>query len=144
MNDWKMHRLRSCLAGLAVAAALGFVSVPAQAAPPAQQSVEFQEALRSAASSNRQIEAFYAARGYRPIWIKGGTLTAEAVQAYEFIASARLDGLKAKKYKAGSLRKALESLDREDPKDLARAEVLLSRAFTAYVTALHRPGQGDM
>lgn len=137
--DWKMHRSRSCLTGVAVAAALALVSSPAQADTRVHETAEVQDALRSAASSNRQVEAFYAARGYRPIWIGSGGLTPKAVQAYQFVASAHLDGLKARKYKVGSLRKALRRAENGEPRDLARAEVLLSRAFVAYVRALHRP-----
>lgn len=132
------------MTGVAVAAALAFGSVAAKAAPRAPEPVKVQNSLRSVASSNRQVDDFYAQRDYRPIWIDNDGLSPQAAQALEFIASAHLDGLKAKAYKIGSLRKALSEAESGSPKALARAEVLLSRAFVAYVRALHRPAPGEM
>lgn len=126
--------LTTCLAaGLAVAP----LSV-APAAEPVPASVI--SAVKSAARSDREVRAFYQARGNRPLWFEEGPDTPAARQLIELIATADLDGLDPERYRARELLEAIEEASAEvSPRAVARAEIMLSRAFAAYVRDSRRP-----
>ena len=95
-------------------------SAPASAAAPA---------AGKAAASGQSVDDFYAARGGRPLWqAPGNEGAAEAL--LDLLRSARLDGLDPATYNVRELDRAFWRADRR------AQEVLLSRAFGAYVRDL--------
>ncbi|MFN3944472.1 MAG: murein L,D-transpeptidase [Allosphingosinicella sp.] len=96
-------------------------------------------ALRSAAGSDRDLNAFYRARSHRPVWVRGGALVPEAERLAHHIADAALDGLDPADYRAAALLAAVEDARDGNAAALARAEAALSRAFASYVRDLHKP-----
>lgn len=82
------------------------------------------------------LRGFYAARGNRPLWLHRGQPSVAARLLLEQVESARLDGLKPAKLKAGPLAKALDRAASGGPEDLAKAEVATSKTYVAYVKAL--------
>ncbi len=135
-------RLKPYVLGLAVAAALGFSVIPAQAAPSAQlEQASLVAALETAVSSNLQLADFYDRRHYRPIWIRNGRLTAPARRLVALMESAPLDGLSPGKLGITRALKLLERVPGGESHDLDRAETALSAALAAYARALHRPAK---
>jgi len=91
------------------------------------------------------IGAFYAARDNRPIWLDGfGRVSPAATILLRQVESAKLDGLKPGKLKAGRLEKALLRAGERDPASLAKAEMALSDSFVRYVKGLRRTGRSAM
>lgn len=141
-----MRRLKLRLTGFAVAAALGGhqYAVLAAASPPVSQpseaqQPEFNQALRSFASSYRQLESFYGARAYAPLWVRDGKLAPAGEDLLARLSSAELDGLVPGDY---GVRRIVELIDKDragPARNLARAEIMLSRALLKYVRDLHRP-----
>lgn len=87
----------------------------------------------------KDLRAFYAARGNRPLWIgpgrqPGGAATILLGQ----IATAELDGLQARKLKSGNLKEALEKARSGELGDVVRAELSASQAYVRYVQALRK------
>ena len=130
--------------GACIAAGIGFAAVPAHAQPmsPALRAVS--SALRSASSSDREIAAFYKARGYRPLWIGETYISPDADRLLELISTAELDGLNPNTYRPERLLEALEQAERGSPKAVARAEMLLSRTLVNYARDLNRPADIGM
>ena len=95
-------------------------------------------ALKSEGSS-RGIEDFYRARNYKPLWIQGGRLGPEARQFLQLVETAWLDGLRPSRFRARKLRSILGKAESGSPEALARAEMLLSESFAAYVAASRKP-----
>lgn len=127
------HSLRLAAAAIALAAVP--VSAHAQYAAPAAVST----ALRSADGGNKDIRAFYKANGYRPLWIRGGMIGPEADTLLRLIRSAEADGLDPDRYRPRALADAIEDARSGSPRDLARAEMLLSRSFTDFARDMRRP-----
>ena len=125
---------------LCLAAALALPALPAHAqwAPPA-----IQAALRSA-GGDRDVRAFYQARGYRPLWIHGDALGPEADRFLELIETADAEGLDPDDYRPRRLRDAIEDSRKGSPKALARAEMQLTRSFADYVRDVRRPRSTGM
>jgi murein L,D-transpeptidase YcbB/YkuD len=119
-------------AGLALG--LGALSAPAVAQPTSA----VETALRAAARSDREVERFYQARGYRPLWLRGGVVGTEAVQLLQLIETAGADGLVPRTYRPHALIEALERTEDGSPRSLARAEMLLSTTFADYVRDVRR------
>ena len=67
----------------------------------------------------------------QPLWIDEGRLRPEARQLVALVRSARIDGLDPKNYRVGSLQDAVEDAERGNPRDLARADLMLSQALVA-------------
>jgi murein L,D-transpeptidase YcbB/YkuD len=84
------------------------------------------------------LDAAYAARGYRPLWITDGRLNDEAASLLRRLDAAGDDGLAASRYDTPALRAALSraGLSRSAA---ARAEVALTSAAGDYLVDLHRP-----
>jgi murein L,D-transpeptidase YcbB/YkuD len=128
------------LLGLSLAAALSVAVLPTQAQAQAQWASEpVQGALRSAAGSDRDLRAFYAARGFRPLWVQGNILTPAADGFLAIAESAEHDGLDPRDYRPRSLASAIDKAREGSPKALAKAETLLSRTFANYVRDVRRP-----
>lgn len=116
----RLVRPARLLLALGAAAALG--ATPA-AARPRPAPVVAQPA------SGQSVDDFYAARGGRPLWLAPGNEgSAEAL--LDLIRTARADGLDPATYNLRDLERAFWKSDRR------AQEVLLSRAFGAYVRDL--------
>jgi murein L,D-transpeptidase YcbB/YkuD len=123
---------------VAAGAALGLAALSAPAAAqPAPMGVE--AAVRAAVRGDREVAGFYEARGYRPLWLRGGTIGPEAEQLVQLIVTANADGLVPRTYRPHVLIEALERAARDSsPRSLARAELLLSSTFANYVRDVRR------
>jgi murein L,D-transpeptidase YcbB/YkuD len=97
----------------------------------------------AARHSEPWLAAFYAAHRGRPLWIAGRRLRPEALSLVAAIEHAGDDGLNPQLYGLAQLKAAVASAGTGDRSSLARAELLLSRAFVAYVSDLHRPPPPD-
>lgn len=120
------------------------VAVTALAMMPAQAfaqpiSDEVRMALQGAGKADHDVRAFYASRDHRPIWIQGSQLGPEAETLLELIETAHLDGLDPDRYRSRALTDAIRRAWGGSPKALARAEMLLSQTFAAYVRDVRRP-----
>ncbi|HEX8256874.1 MAG TPA: L,D-transpeptidase family protein [Allosphingosinicella sp.] len=129
----KRRWIAALLPLLAVAAA----PAPAQVAPPV-----IEAALQS--SADHALARFYAGRDHRTIWIKGNALTPDAARLVDAVRDAELDGMTAGAAVAASLEQAMVRARSGDPAELARAELMLSRALVDYVQALRRPADIGM
>lgn len=133
---------RTTLLGGCLAAAVTLAMLPAEAfAQPAPASV--QRAIKSADSS-REVRAFYKARDYRPLWIRGGSIGPEADRLLHLLDTAELDGLDPGDYRPDALAEAIGRARGGSPKALARAEMLLSRRFAEYVRDSRQPHDTGM
>ena len=127
---------------MGVAAALALAVVPhpvlAQARP------EVVAALRKA-EGDSQVRGFYAARAFRPLWVRGATIGPEAERALDLLVTADRDGLNPDAYRPREVAKALDrAVESRSPKALAKAEMLLSRSFAAYLRDVRAPRQTGM
>ncbi|HEY0149839.1 MAG TPA: L,D-transpeptidase family protein [Allosphingosinicella sp.] len=127
-----------------LAAAIATAAVAPPAPAQAQGFGDIPGALRSADIDNRDIRSFYQARGWRPLWVRGGELAPEAFQLLELIDSASLDGVDSGRLRPGRLDSALRRAESGSPRELARAEVALSEAFANYIQAIRRPRAAEM
>lgn len=101
------------------------------------------EAMRAQlARAAPEIQGFYRARGYRPIWIKGWALRPDARAVPQLVDAAVADGLDPESYGASSLSEAIARARSRQPADLARAEIALSVAAAGFLSDLHRPALG--
>lgn len=129
---------RRALTPLGAAIILGLAVAGLPSAAPAQYGAsEIQAALRSA-GGDKDIKAFYAARGHRPLWVRGSALDPAADQLLELIETAAADGLDAADYRPRALHSAVERARGGSPKALAKAELLLSRTFVEYARDMRR------
>jgi len=78
-----------------------------------------------------EIAAFYRDRDFQPLWIQDGALRPEAARLVEMLTGTTAD--------SADLRAALAAARNGDPHRLTRADLLLSRAFVAFVQGHHRP-----
>lgn len=125
--------LRACAIA---ASALAMLPAPAAAQiPPA----EIQSALKSAGKSTQAIRSFYQARGFRPLWVRGGTIGPEADEVVRLVETAQFDGLDPERYKPRALAQAIRKGREGSPKAQARAEMMLSQTFAAYVRDVRAP-----
>ena len=125
-------------AALAAAVPLALPPAPAEAAP------RIESAVKSAAKSSRELKAFYKARGYRPLWIRGRSLGPEADRLIALVATADLDGIDPDRYDPEELMEAVGKARGGSPKALARAEILLSRTLAEYIRDTRRPRDDAM
>lgn len=133
---WRRHIPLLLLLALAATGA-----VPARAAPPekktAASSLSIAEALRDQAEGS--LKRFYAARGYQPLWIKGGRIGPAAQEYLGYVKSADLDGLKPSAYRLDEVREAIAAAGSGAPEALAQAELALSDSFSRFVRDQRRP-----
>ena len=90
------------------------------------------------------IKTFYEERDYRPLWIDEDKIGPEAETLIDYLESADLDGLKPSRYRPARLREAIAEAKGDSPRALARAEAMLSDAFTRYVRDLRKSDKADM
>jgi murein L,D-transpeptidase YcbB/YkuD len=91
-----------------------------------------------------EIAGFYAARGNRPLWVTSAGVRPGAERAAALLARAADHGLDPARYGASDVAAALVGARSGDPAALARAELLLSRGFTAFVRDLRMPPANPM
>nr|WP_256731623.1 L,D-transpeptidase family protein [Sphingomonas sp. dw_22] len=105
----------------------------AQAAPAVRVGAVAEDSIVIAirAEAGGALRRFYAARGYRPLWVSGGKAGPAADRLIGFLATAELDGLKP--YDVDGLRAAIAAARGGDAQPAARAELALSAAFARYV-----------
>lgn len=101
-------------------------------------SPELIAAIRSA-GGDRDVRAFYRARGHQPLWVRGTMLGPEAGQLLELVDTAQADGLDSSDYRPRALASAIERARDGSPRALAKAEMLLTRTFVAYVRDVQKP-----
>ena len=109
--------------------------------------VSLAEAVREEIADRARGDAagFYKARQSRPLWLdSSGQLSPAAILLLREVQSAKLDGLKPGKLKAGRMKKALLRAAQGSPQALAKAELALSDSFVRYVKALRRANRSPM
>lgn len=82
------------------------------------------------------LDRFYAARGYRPLWVLETSSGPRAEELAQLLVAADLDGLEPDDYRAAQVTALLGA---ETPETLAQLEVLLSLGLVRYAADL---GQG--
>jgi murein L,D-transpeptidase YcbB/YkuD len=87
-----------------------------------------------------EIADYYRRPGARPIWVAGAALRPEALDVIARIGRAADQGLDPEAYDAAALARAAQAARGGDRQALAHAELLLSRAFTAFAHDLRGPG----
>ena len=123
-----------------LAAALAFTALPAQVAAQSRYGgAGIESTIKSTVRGERDLRGFYQSRQYRPLWVQGGMISPAAGELIELIQSAELDGLDPDRYKPRALAAAVDRAQDGSPRSLARAEMLLSRMFAAYVRDLRQP-----
>ena len=75
--------------------------------------------------------AAWQANGLRSLWVQGGQLRPEAEQVINLAHSARLDGLDPDSYRLRNLEGAVRGAFGGNPRDLAKADFLLSQTLVA-------------
>ena len=130
---------------IGIAAGIALMAMPAVAQPYGGQAYAAQPygmpgieaAVRSASRSDRELRAFYAARGHRPLWFAGSGDTPAAYELLKLIDQADLDGLDRDAFDAQEL---ADLIDRADSaRSVAKADVALSRTFVRYAASLRQP-----
>jgi murein L,D-transpeptidase YcbB/YkuD len=86
-----------------------------------------------------EIAAFYRERGSRPLWVNRLGPRPEALRLATEIARAADHGLDPGRYGAAEIAAALGAAKSGDPAASARAELLLSRAYPAFLRDLRVP-----
>jgi L,D-transpeptidase YcbB len=125
------------LAGVA-GAALMALAVPAMAAtnPELPSAVNFDPA------ADQAVNAFYAARGGTPLWLRNGAGSGAAHELIGGLQRAPLDGMPGGPAVAAQAQTLLDRASGGDPTALAAADRLLSVAWVQYVEALQTPPAG--
>ena len=131
-----MIRLGTGFAALAALAACEQASAPV--APPAAAAAPAEPVLLPP-----EIADFYRARGSRPLWATSAGLKPAALTLAVTIGAAADHGLDPELYGAGEIAQAVAAAKSADPRALARADLLLSRAFPAFVRDLRLPSADD-
>jgi len=116
---------------------------PALAAPAAQGATPaLTTAIREEAGGD--VKRFYAARAYKPLWIRAGKVGPEAVTLLSYLSTASRDDLKSSTYDLEKLEALIAQARSGDPQALARADVALSTSFARYVRDMRSPGKAKM
>ena len=108
-------------------------SVPTPAAAPAVATI----AAKLRASAEPELQGFYAARDYRPLWLDAhGQPLPAATELVELLGTSELDGLDPDAFDAARLAAWVRAPGGTDPLTL---ELALSRSFARYVNAMREP-----
>lgn len=132
------------VAGVGVLIAIG-ASAPAAARAPASSAL----LEREIADRADELRPFYAARGYRPLWIGANGRPDPAVDLLlARLETAQFDGLDKRTLRSLRTRSARKALNRamraRDADDVARAEVELSELFVRYARAMRGANHAEM
>lgn len=126
-HSQKIGRIRGIVAGIALAAAMGFtIPVPASA-----QVTIFKQAIAESASDDRDIAAFYRENKFEPIWT--GTSDehrARRAALLNAVSTAGLYGLPTRNYDPDVLRRKMASV--RNDRELGELEVELSRTLVLF------------
>lgn len=121
----------------------GTIAPPVFAAPAAQgAAIPIASAIREEAGGD--VKRFYAARAYKPLWIRAGKIGPEAVTLLGYLSTASRDDLKSSSYDLDKLEELIARARSGDPQALARADVALSTSFARYVRDMRSPGKAKM
>ncbi|MCA1653867.1 MAG: L,D-transpeptidase family protein [Sphingomicrobium sp.] len=105
---------------LALAMSLAISPVPAWA-----------RTAQSFKSAQAEVAAWQRYHGPQTLWVDNGQLRPEAQQLIELVRSARIDGLDPDAYRVRNLEGAVRGAFGGNPKDLAKADFLLSQTLVA-------------
>jgi murein L,D-transpeptidase YcbB/YkuD len=100
-----------------------------------------QRAAQAPVVVSPEIAAAYAARKHRPLWVGKSGLTKDGERLLARLATAEIEGLDPARYGLAEVRAALAGAGTDQAK-LARADLLLTRAYSAYLADLDRPVRG--
>lgn len=125
---------------LASALSLGAGSAAALAQGPALTASTTLASLSPADSAG--IDAFYAVKGNRPLWLASDTSRAAVPDLLAVLKRAPVEGLAAGPQIAAEAEAALAGANAGDPAAALRADRLLSAGWVAYVQMLQRPVAG--
>ena len=121
----------------------GTIAPPVLAAPAAQgAAIPIASAIREEAGGD--VKRFYAARAYKPLWIRAGKIGPEAVTLLGYLSTASRDDLKSSSYDLDKLEELIARARSGDPQALARADIALSTSFARYVRDMRSPGKAKM
>ena len=124
---------------LGVAVLLASVAQPAAATVATSAAFTAPSPLQTALVGDAELEAFYRAHHFRPLWTAGNAVRPEAATLLARLQAAGDDGLAPDRYGVAALATAIAEAQTGNDAALARAERLLSRAYVDYLTDLHRP-----
>jgi murein L,D-transpeptidase YcbB/YkuD len=98
-------------------------------------------ALRTAltASNVADLKPDYALRDFKPVWMAHQRPTPDAADLIHRLSMSGQDGLNPERYGVRALSRLIGAAPQASPADRARTELLLTRAYTSYVTDLHAP-----
>jgi murein L,D-transpeptidase YcbB/YkuD len=85
-----------------------------------------------------EVARAYAARGHRPLWVDAQGVKPEGKALLHRLATADVEGLDPAAYRLAEIRAAIAA-GPGDRAAMAHADLLLSRAYAAYLAGLHRP-----
>jgi len=125
------------LAGAACAALIA-LSMPATAAT----NPELPTAPAYQAAAYQAVDAFYAARGGAPLWLRSGVDSSAARELIGVLQRASLDGMPSGPAMAAQAQSLLGRAQAGDPAALSAADRLLTSAWVQYVQGLQRPPTG--
>ena len=91
------------------------------------------------ASDLSSIQKGYAARGFRPIWIKDGHLAPETALLVQRLSESRYDGLDPRRYAAASLRARIAHFGADTTAEQAETDLLLTKSLVDFALDLHTP-----
>jgi murein L,D-transpeptidase YcbB/YkuD len=117
-------------------------AAPVLPTAPAASVVKASRASLQPVRVSSEIAAFYRERGARPLWVDRRGPRPEALRLAAEIAGAADHGLDPERYDSAGLQAALDAAKSGDPAARARADLLLSRAFAAFVRDLRIPVRG--
>lgn len=126
------------LVGLAAIAANLLAPVAAQAAVAGD--VAAIAASQGAAAS--AVENFYAARRNAPLWFDRGREGTAAVELIGILRRAQVDGLAEGPQLAAQIEQAVNAARGGDPRAVANAERMMSKAWVMYVQTVRAPTAG--
>ncbi len=96
-------------------------------------------AIAYAARFDPQLEDFYRARGFRPLWFTGRSVRPEASVLIAALRNASADGLSPASFEPDRLAAEVSAAAGGDRAARAGADVALSRALASYIGALRTP-----
>ena len=139
--------LRRLAKGLALATAIAAPWAPSGAfrtseAAAQPEAAPLAPAVRDAlAARDRadELQAFYAARRFRPLWMTAAGPRPEARTVLAMLHAAGRDGLDPADYRPEALAVMLEAARLGGAAERARAELALAAAYAAYLTDLRTP-----
>jgi murein L,D-transpeptidase YcbB/YkuD len=95
--------------------------------------------------ADKELRAFYAARGNAPLWLDEFDRPSDAATVLWLrMRTSDRDGLDPGRFDLQKLGKQLDRARQGDPDDIARAELALSSAFVDYVKAMRGADHAEM